>query len=56
VVDQTYEVILNGVTTTTVTSIDPARGQPSAPNAPSFIGLQSHTGRVAFRQVRINQL
>jgi len=32
-------------------------GLPSAPNAPSYIGLQGHFGsRVAFRNIRFKQL
>jgi hypothetical protein len=29
----------------------PRRGQPSTPQAPRFIGLQTHTGRVLFRHI-----
>jgi hypothetical protein len=35
---------------------DAARGLPSTPAAPSFIGLQTHTGRVAFRNIQIRAL
>lgn len=55
-VNQAYTVTLNNTVTTSVTNLDPTRGLPSAANAPSFIGLQSHSGRVAFRNVRIKQL
>ena len=59
---QNYEVLLNGVPVSnfsfTVGS-DPAhpdRGLPGTASAPRFIGLQSHTGRVMFRNVRIKAL
>ena len=59
---QQYTVILNGIQVTdfsfTVGS-DPAhpdRGLPSTASVPRFIGLQSHTGRVMFRNVRIKAL
>lgn len=54
--DQTYTVLLNGTQVTQFTNSNPARGLPSAPNAPSFIGLQTHTGRVAFRKIQIKAL
>ncbi|HKW99683.1 MAG TPA: family 16 glycoside hydrolase [Bryobacteraceae bacterium] len=53
---QTYTVQLNGVQVTTFQNTDGARGLPSTNNAPSFIGLQSHTGRVAFRKIRIKAI
>jgi choline dehydrogenase-like flavoprotein len=53
---RTYTVTLNGVQSTVVKNVDGNRGLPSKPGAPSFIGLQSHSGRVAFRHVRIKQL
>ena len=59
---QNYTVVLNGIPVTnfsfTVGS-DPAhpdRGLPSTTSVPRFIGLQSHTGRVMFRNVRIKAL
>lgn len=52
-VGQTYTVTLNGVRTTTVVNTDPGRGLPTTAATPSFIGLQAHTGRVAFRHVRL---
>lgn len=52
-VGQTYTLTLNGVQTTRIVNADPARGLPSAPAAPSFVGIQAHTGRVAFRHIRI---
>jgi hypothetical protein len=53
---QTYTVFLNGNPVTTFENPYPNRGLPSAANAPSFIGLQTHTGRVAFRNIRIRAL
>jgi 3-keto-disaccharide hydrolase/GMC oxidoreductase len=47
---QTYTVLLNGVQVTTYTNPDPNRGTGS------FIGLQAHTGRVAFRKIQIKEL
>lgn len=52
VVGQTYTVMLDGTQTTTFTNRDPARGASS----PAFIGVQTHTGRVAFRAIRIRAL
>jgi choline dehydrogenase-like flavoprotein len=57
VVGQDYTVKLNGDQVAKFTNTDPNRGKPSAPGAPSFIGLQSHFGsRVAFRNIRFKQL
>jgi len=59
---QTYTVRLNGMQisrfTFTVGSDGqhPDRGLPSTTNAPRFIGLQIHTGRVAFRNIQIKAL
>lgn len=54
---QTYTVLLNGQQTTKFTNTDPNRGLPSAPNAPSHVGLQGHFGsRVAFRNIRFKPL
>jgi hypothetical protein len=54
---QTYTVKLNGAQVAQFTNTDPNRGKPSAPGAPSFIGLQTHFGsRVAFRNIRFKQL
>ena len=44
----TYTVRLNDHTTSVFTNTDATRGQP-----PGYIGLQQHTGAVAFRAVRI---
>ena len=53
---QNYIVFLNGVKITEYDNPDPARGQPSTGSNPSFIGLQNHTGRVAFRKIQIRAL
>ncbi|HTJ55632.1 MAG TPA: family 16 glycoside hydrolase [Nitrosospira sp.] len=53
---QHYIVLLNGVKITEYDNPDPNRGQPSTQNKPSFIGLQNHTGRVAFRKIQIKAL
>lgn len=49
---QAYTVFLNGVKITEYVNPDPARGTA----APSFLGLQTHTGRVAFRKIQIKAL
>lgn len=53
---QHYTVFLNGSKVTEYDNPDSARGLPSAPGAPSFLGLQTHTGRVAFRKIQIKAL
>ncbi len=53
---QTYTVVLNGRQVTQFRNTDPNRGLPSTAGAPSFVGLQAHTGRVAFRNIRISAL
>ena len=53
VVGQDYTVLLNGQQVTKFTNTQPGRGLPSTTGAASFIGLQTHTGRVAFRNIRI---
>jgi hypothetical protein len=53
---QRYTVLLNGTKVTEFVNQDAKRGLPSTPAAPSFIGLQTHTGRVAFRNIRIKAL
>jgi Domain of Unknown Function (DUF1080). len=53
----TYTVRLNGALTTTFTNTDGYRGKPTTTDpASGFLGLQAHTGRVAFRNVRIKDL
>lgn len=52
-----YEVALNGRPVTAFLNTDPARGLASAPESPSFIGVQVAPGsRVAFRDIRIKPL
>jgi hypothetical protein len=59
---QNYKVRLNGVDVTNFTFVSgsdlahPDRGLPSTNAVPRFIGLQTHTGRVAFRNVQIKGL
>ena len=49
---QKYTVFLNGDKVTEYDNPDPNRGT----EVPSFIGLQTHTGRVAFRKIQIKAL
>lgn len=49
---QTYTVMLNGDQVCVFNNPYQGRGLPSTPNVPTFVGLQTHTGRVAFRNVR----
>ena len=53
---QTYTVLLNGAQVTSFQNNQANRGSISTPGAPSFIGLQSHTGVVAFRNIRVKGL
>jgi hypothetical protein len=59
---QTYKVALNGVEVTVFNFVagsdaaHPERGLPSTNAVPRFIGLQTHTGRVAFRNIQIKVL
>jgi hypothetical protein len=46
-------VELNGVQVTQFTNPHADRGLPSQPDAPSFLGLQAHTGIVAFRNIQM---
>lgn len=48
---QTYTVELNGVQVSLFNNPHAGRGLPSRPDAPSFVGLQAHTGAVAFRNI-----
>ena len=56
---QNYTVTLNGVQVTDFNFVPgsdaahPDRGLPSTNAVPRFIGLQTHTGRVAFRKIQI---
>jgi len=50
----TYTVRLNGQQTTKFTNIDLFRGKSTATDPDSgYIGVQSHTGRVTFRNIQI---
>jgi hypothetical protein len=59
---QDYRVTLNGVLVTTFTFVagsdpqHPDRALPGTVAAPRFVGLQTHTGRVAFRNIQIKAL
>jgi choline dehydrogenase-like flavoprotein len=59
---QQYDVRLNGVPVTTFSftpgsdALHPDRGLPGTSAVPRFVGLQSHTGRVLFRNVRIKSI
>ncbi|MGH9662456.1 MAG: family 16 glycoside hydrolase [Bryobacteraceae bacterium] len=53
---QIYTVLLNGQQVTRFENTNTNRGLATTPNAPSFIGLQTHTARVAFRNLRIKAL
>jgi len=55
VVGQTYIVRLNGNETTRFDNVDAYRGKPVSVDPHSgFMGLQAHTGRVAFRNIRVS--
>lgn len=52
-----FTVFLNGEQVTDFVNADPNRGQPTKPNSPSYIGLQSHPGsRIAFRNIQFKAL
>ncbi len=52
-----YTVNLNGYRTSTFLNKDPNRGQPAGGIPPSgYLGLQQHTGAVAFRAIRLQKL
>lgn len=59
---QSYRITLNGVLVTTFNFTPgsdpqhPDRALPTKPAAPRYVGLQTHTGRVAFRNVQIKAL
>ena len=44
---------LNGRQVTRYVNTIAGRGLASAPGAPALVGLQTHTGNVAFRNIRI---
>lgn len=52
-----YSVRWNGFQTSAFTNVDPARGRSAAADPTSgFLGLQTHTGRVAYRAIRLRRL
>jgi hypothetical protein len=59
---QNYTVTLNGIQVAQFAFLvgsdakHPDRGLPSTASVPRFIGLQAHTGRVMFRNIRIKAL
>jgi hypothetical protein len=59
---QNYRVLLNGVEVTVFNFVPgsdaahPDRGLPGTNAEPRFIGLQTHTGKVAFRKLQIRPL
>jgi 3-keto-disaccharide hydrolase len=57
VIGQTYEVRLNGVSTASFINSDGFRGKPPTGDPKSgYIGLQSLSGQVAFRTIRVKLL
>jgi hypothetical protein len=57
IIDQIYTVRLNGQASTAFQNIDVYRGRPHRDVATSgFVGIQCHTGNVAFRDIRIRRL
>jgi len=53
----TYTVRINGTQTSVFTNTDTWRGKPAtADPASGFLGLQAHTGKVAFRRIRIKEV
>jgi hypothetical protein len=59
---QQYTVRLNAVDVTSFLFVPgsdaahPDRGLPTTNAVPRFVGLQIHTGRVAFRRIQIKAL
>lgn len=60
VVDQTYTVQLDGHEVSRLDwggdPVRPLRALSGGPGAPRFLGVQAHTGAVAFRDVRLRRL
>jgi choline dehydrogenase-like flavoprotein len=57
IVGDRYTVTLNGVQTTDFTNTNAMRGRsPTQQPASGFIGVQAHSGRVAFRRIRAKPL
>ena len=60
--DQSYQISLNGQLVTNFTfsvgadAQHPERALPSTPAVPRYIGLQTHTGKVAFRNIQAQPL
>jgi len=51
-----YKVRLDGQPTTTFANLNPKRGRPASEDPFfGFIGVQSHTGLTAFRNIRIKE-
>jgi len=56
VIGDLYTVKLNGKPTATFSNTDPQRGRPASEDPFfGFIGVQSHTGLTAFRNIRIKE-
>jgi hypothetical protein len=52
-----YTVSLDGLQTTTFINTDVTRGKaPSADANFGYVGIQAHSGRVAFKNIRIKSL
>lgn len=57
VTGEIYKVKQNGQPTAAFTNIDPKRGRPSSEDPFfGFLGVQSHTGLTAFRNIRIKEI
>ena len=60
VVAQTYSVELDGYRVAHLAwpgdPVRPERALPGGPGAPRFVGVQAHTGAVAFRDVKLRRL
>lgn len=52
----TFTTSLNGQPVTRFVNKSPTRGAASTPASPRYIGLQTHSGRVAFKNVKIRAL
>jgi len=52
IVGNVYEVFLNGTQTTRFENLDGGRGVAT----PAFVGIQTHTGAVGFRDIRLRAL
>jgi hypothetical protein len=46
-------IVAAGVVATTFDNQSPARGLPSTPQAPTYMGMQAEPGRVRFRDIRV---